>query len=384
MLARTFGHALLALVTVAGCSHLRFREAPHTSPGDWRMEGFDSARTNVAPGALGPPLRLAWQYDASAGFGRACASTADSILFVANLQGEVHSVTIGTGSKTGARDFGSAIAGAPVVDRGILYVALAHDEESLLAYNLATSTILWSDRIGGIETSPLLLGSRLYVTTLDGRLVCVDTSNGAVTWTYELPASVRSRTIRSSPASDGTIVVFGSDEGHLYAVGADDGKLRWKAPARASIIATPSIAMGSVLVGSLDSSLYRFDLASGTRRWECPLGAVIAASQATDGEAIYVGTAGRTVYSVSFSDGSVRWHTELGGVINSAPLVSGGVVYLGCLDANLYALDRSNGSTLWKYQADGRIKTSPIESKGHLFVFEEDHTVLAFVREAER
>ncbi len=379
-----WGCPLVLMMLAAGCSHLRFRDAPRTMPGDWRMYGGDSARANVAPAAVVPPLALAWQYDASAGFGHACASTADSVLFVSNLQGEIHTIMIGTGKGTGTKDFGSAISGAPVVDWGILYLGLSHDEESLVAYNLASSDIIWSDKIGGIECSPLLLEDRLFVTTLDGRLLCVGKSDGAVAWTYSLPASVRSRTIRSSPASDGSVVLFGTDEGELCAVGAADGKLRWKAPTRASIIASPSIAMGCVFVGSLDSSFYCFDVASGRQRWERPLGAVVAASQAVDRDAVYVGTAGRAVYCLSLDDGAVRWQANLGGIINSAPLVSGDVVYVGCLDATLYALDRTSGSVVWKYQADGRIKTSPIIARGHLFVFEEDHTVLAFVPGAAR
>ena len=54
-------------------------------------------------------------------------------------------------------------------------------------------------------------------------LVALDTASGAVRWRFFTGGPVR-----FAPVATEGRVYFGSDDGHLYCVGATDGKLRWK------------------------------------------------------------------------------------------------------------------------------------------------------------
>jgi len=375
---------LAAVLSLPGCSPFRLQVSVRSGEGGWKMYGGNAGRTNVAPQALVPPLTLRWEYDASAGFGPYSASVADSLIFVGNLRGEVHAIHLRTGEAAGVRSFGSAVIGTPVANRQTLYVALSREEKSLVAYDLDNGIVLWEKPFGDIESAPLLMGERLYVAALDGKISCVDASNGAALWTRALPTSRRSSAVRSSPASDGDVLVVGCDNGALYALDVRDGTARWTATTGASIAGSPAIATGLVFVGSLDGTFYAFDAASGKTKWSRPLGSPIFASPAVDDGRVFIGTTGGTFAALSAGTGEILWRASFGSVINAAPLISGAVVYVAGLDKTLRAFSASAGEPLWQYTAKGRLRTMPVIARGFLLLLTEDRLVLGFSEEGGR
>lgn len=364
------------LMLVSGCAHLRLHERVHTDPGDWPMYARIADRTNSAADIVEPPLTVAWEYDASAGFGASSAAASGGFLFVANLHGEVHALEAENGEGRGSKDFGSAISGTPAVAGDTLYIALAHDEQSLLAYNVHSASVLWRARLGDIESSPLLVGDRLYITSLRGTLFCLDRHTGAVLWHFRIPERLVPL-IHSSPASDGTLIVFGCDNGSLYATSASDGRLIWSAKTRGAVLASPSITDNAVFVGSQDSSFYAFEAATGKLLWSRPLGAKIFSSPAVRAGRIYAGTSGGIFFCLDGKTGNVVWKFSTNTVLGAAPVVSGDIVYTGCMDRTLYAFDGETGTIAWKDTLAGRLKTAPIVYRDRLILLVEDRSVIA-------
>jgi outer membrane protein assembly factor BamB len=346
------------------------------------MYGGRMERTNAGGTAVQPPLLKAWEYGAGAGFSCYSAAIVDSTVVVGTLQGEVHFIDVGTGHGLGSHDFGSAIVGTPVVDKQFIFVALAHDEESLVAYNVTLGDIEWKAKIGDIESSPLLVDDRLYVASVNGKLFCLNKVTGQTIWTFAIAPSRQMSAIHSSPASDGNAVFFGCDNGDLYAVGLEDGKLRWRGRTGGSIMASPSLSGGTVYVGSLDRAVHAFDAATGRQLWKRSLGANIFSSQAVDDRHVYIGTAGRTLYCLNKDDGSIVWTFTAKGGFSASPLLSGDVLYAGCLDRTLYAFNAYTGEVLWQFKSTGRIKSTPVAWKQRLVVLAEDDNVMAFKPEA--
>jgi len=370
-----------AFFLASGCGGLQLSQHLTPAETDWRMSGGNIGRTNTAPESIDPPLSVVWKDDAGAGFGFSPGISTDNVLFAGNLHGDVHAIRIQDGKDLGSKRFGSALMGTPAAGADTLFLALAHDDPSLLAYNVYTGAVLWKAAVGDVETSPLILDRHIFVTTLTGKLQCIATANGSIEWTYALPERSRSLLIHSSPVSDGNLIVFGTDNSELCAVNSLTGHLEWKTSARAAIFATPSINLGKVFVGSLDSMMYAFEVTTGKVVWSTSLGSKIYGGQAVDNQSVYVGTVGGTFYCLNAVTGAVVWRSPLGGVLNSAPLLSGSVVYVGSLDKNLYALDRATGSILWKYTAEGRIKSAPIIADSTLIIFAEDRSVIALRHE---
>jgi outer membrane protein assembly factor BamB len=72
---------------------------------------------------------------------------------------------------------------------------------------------------------PVVAGGRMFVGFNDAdKLAALDVESGAELWTFFADGP-----IRFSPVAWRDNVYFTSDDGHLYCVGASDGKLRWRA-----------------------------------------------------------------------------------------------------------------------------------------------------------
>jgi outer membrane protein assembly factor BamB len=202
---------------------------------------------------------------------------------------------------------------------------------------------------------------------------------------------------------DKTVIYFGSDDGHLYAL-YTDGTERWRYPSQGGAVGaiktTPEVAQGKVYFGSDDGHLYVVD-SSGSLSWQYPtmgaIGAVKAApALLTDGtgavEAIYFGSDDGSLYALN-PDGSLRWKFPTGAFIRATPAITtvteGGaqktLIYFGSGDGLFYALeDQGNEALLrWTFPTGSFIKSSPQilnetvyfgSSDGHLYALFLDGT----------
>jgi outer membrane protein assembly factor BamB len=372
------------LMMLHGCTTFKLQQSIRVTEHDWMMYGGNGARTNFAePLIVNSESQSVWEYDVAAGFSSYSAAAADSFVFAANLQGEVHAIHIRTGDNSGVYDFGASIVGTPVLIKNRIYVALTNEEKNVVAYDLDFGRELWRVGVGDVESSPLLLDGVLYLTTLSGKLVALSIDDGKERWSLTIPKSKFSSMIRSSPATDGERIVFGCDNGMVYAVGKN-GSLLWSAQTGASIVASPSIVSGKVFVGSLDGCYYAFDVATGKQLWKRSLGSKIFGSQACDNANVYVGTSGGALFCLAQNSGDIVWRWSAKSVINSAPLISGDRLYIGCLDKKLYAVAISTGQTMAEIPLRGRIKTTPLVADGYLVVAVEDRSLFAFKGEATK
>jgi len=71
---------------------------------------------------------------------------------------------------------------------------------------------------------PVVMGTSLFLAFNDtDKVMAFDTATGAVRWTFYTDGPVR-----LPPVAWGDSVLFASDDGYLYCVGAADGRLRWR------------------------------------------------------------------------------------------------------------------------------------------------------------
>ena len=110
----------------------------------------------------------------------------------------------------------------------------------------------WTTRLGGRLSSPVVAGSRLFVASIDAHaLIALDAATGRRLWTCTAGGR-----IDSPPTVFRGLVLFGSADGYVYALRADDGELAWRfraAPLDRRIVAFEQLESawpvhGSVLV----------------------------------------------------------------------------------------------------------------------------------------
>jgi outer membrane protein assembly factor BamB len=249
---------------------------------------------------------------------------------------------------------GDRIVSSPVYADGVVY--FGSDDGNVYAVNARDGRQVWKHRTGGpVPSTPALADGSLYVVSYDGKLHALDARTGASRWKFATEGErrfearglhgmqPRTQTIAdpfdvflSSPVvADGT-VYFGSGDGHVYALDAASGALRWKFRTGDVVHASPAYAAGTLFVGSWDSYFYALDARNGALKWRFHAG----------------------------EDPLI--HNQVG--FQSSPAIVDGVVYTGCRDANLYALDAATGKEKWRYGTAGSwVISSPAVRNGKVF-----------------
>ena len=368
----------VALAIASGCGGLRLEQSMKTSSADWPMFAKTETRSNATSETVNPPLSIEWQYDITGGIGAGSPLVVDSVLLLGNLRGELHALNAFTGKRFGWVDLGDAIEGSPILDHGVAIVALSNSRESLLAFDLSTNRVLWRREYGDIVTTPLLFQQRIYVGNAEGKFFSLDRSDGSTVWTFLLPENTKRKGIRASASGEGNTVVFGAEDGAVYALDAATGKQRWMVQTGSAIVASPAIADTTVYIGGLDGVLYSVDFNSGKIRWRYATGTSIYASPGIAENLVIIGTTGGSLFALNRLDGSLAWKSTFESVIDAGAVIAGDVIYVGTLGKKFYALRLSDGSTLWKQDMEGRIKSPAAVAHGRVYVATDDRQVTCF------
>ncbi len=156
----------------------------------------------------------------------------------------------------------------------------------------------------------------------------------------------------SSPVVAGDTVYVGSNDGYLYAVDRETGKLRWRFATKSRVASSPAVAGENVYVGSYDGNMYAVNALSGKFAWKFQ----------TQGERRFAGT-----HLHGFQP-TVESMPDVFDVFLSSPTIWHGAVYFGSGDGNIYALDSLSGQLKWKFKTGDVVHASPAISDGTLFV----------------
>ncbi len=138
------------------------------------------------------------------------------------------------------------------------------------------------------RSQPLVAGDRVFVGSQDGTVYALDRASGCVHWRFFARSEVRTGILMAGDTKD-PLLLFGDYLGYVYAVGANDGELRWDDKAddhpAATITGTPAVHGTSlyVPVTSLEvasaarpsypcctfrGSVVAYDWRTGDRRWK--------------------------------------------------------------------------------------------------------------------
>jgi len=264
---------------------------------------------------------------------------------------------------------GDRIVSSPVYADGVIY--FGGDDGNVYAVDAHDGHQLWKRGTGGpVSSTPAVADRTVYIGSYDGKLHALDARTGIPRWKFATGGERRfeakglhgmlpmTQTIAdpfdvylSSPLIVGGVVYFGSGDGHLYALDAASGGLKWKFRTGDVVHASPAYADGVVYFGSWDSNFYALDANTGVEKWR-------------------------------FHGGEDPvMHNQVG--FQSSPAVVNGVVYTGCRDSSLYAIDAATGKEKWRFNAAGSwIITSPAVTHGKV-VFATSDSSLYLVVDAE-
>ena len=146
-----------------------------------------------------------------------------------------------------------------------------------------------------IPGSVAIVGDLAFFGHYGNKLVCADLAKKKIVWEFD--DGETSGAFFSSPAVNETSVVIGSDEGVLYCVDRQKGKLQWKYICGDAIKSSPVIAGNKVIFGSADGYVYILALGNGKKVWSWEIGEGVTGSPAVLGDMIVIGAEDGTVYA---------------------------------------------------------------------------------------
>ena len=180
----------------------------------------------------------------------------DGWLVAAAESGTIRAFRAVDGALLWQRDLSAAASGAPELAGDRLYVPTLDDR--LVALRFDTGEPVWERRLGGAPGGILALGDRLYVGSTDNYFYCLRTSDGEVVWRWRTGADVVGR-----PVADDRRVYFVSLDNVLRALTLGGGSQQWRRllPLRPS--AGPLMTAGTLVVSGVAPSVLAFSTGNG-------------------------------------------------------------------------------------------------------------------------
>lgn len=359
------------------CARIRLR--PGTSLAEpipnWLMAGGNPARTNSYAGDISLPLKLKWRYSATSAIGKTLLAV-DGVLYFTTLDGRLYALDIRTGKKIGHIKTDHE-ATATYLDSSLI-IARRYGDETLFRYDLKSGTYQWKIDAGDIASEPLILDQRIFITALYKHVDQYNPERGARIWQTKLPNQ-----IQSSPAAHQNKIVFGCDDGFVYAVDKSTGNVVWKFKTNASVQATPAIWDTVVYIGSRNGIFYALSLNDGHELWRYNATGLILHGVAVNARQVIFGTTDSKLHCLERLTGRELWTFLAKSVISTPPLISQDKVFVGSLDHHYYALDLATGKELWKFKTKGRVRTQPIIWDKYLIGASENNYLYVFSSEED-
>lgn len=174
-----------------------------------------------------------------------------------------------------------ALAGAAVV--------VGADDGSVHAFDPATGSPLWSQRIGPkVRATPAAAADTVFAASLDGNVVALAAADGTRRWERALGHSVY-----SSPGLAPATLVFGCHEGHVHGLDMATGAARFAVETHGPVLASPVAIGARVLASSTDGHLYLLDESGAIlHRFALPGGATQSSPAVEDDKAFVGGSTG--------------------------------------------------------------------------------------------
>ena len=371
---------------------------------DWPQAGGNPAHAmgNLQLG----DLSRAWRRSIGEGGGYRQKITATPVIagghvFTMDSDGAVSAFDLASGTRRWntetqpKKDRSTNVGGGLAVAGSTVYASTGRGE--VLALNAGDGKITWRSPLDApARSAPTVADNRLFVATLDNKMLAFATTDGKRLWNYQASAAATSVLGEPAPAYSDGLVVGGFGSGDLVCLRAETGTLAWSdslAAARgrtsladlSAIRALPVISDNVVYAIGVGGLLLALDLRSGRRLWERE-----ASGQYTPwvaGDWLFVLTQDQLLTCLSKADGRVRWLTQLpryGNVEKSrdpiywtGPLLGGQYLYLGGSTEKLIAVNPATGEVLGEQSLPDNISVALAAASGKLFVVTDDGTLSA-------
>lgn len=129
----------------------------------------------------------------------------------------------------------------------------------IYAFERATGKVHWKYQVRtgdledfGVVSDVVRRGDAIYAVAKGDDLLCLDLGTGNMRWHFASGFDRQHTAWENSPAVDGDTILFGGQDGVVYSLDAQSGKLNWKTDLHSPVLTTPTLVRDSIYVGTSD------------------------------------------------------------------------------------------------------------------------------------
>ncbi len=349
------------------------------------------------------PLKKVWQAKIGTGASKSLPMTAqpvvvDGKIFTLDTDSHLRAFSTADGKQlweANVRPEGEddpVIGGGIAYSAGSLYTTTGYNE--VLALSPDDGKVLWRVTIPApARAAPAVMDSRVFVATLDNRLLALEASDGALLWDYAGIGEVAGLVGAASPAANNDIVVPAFSSGEVVALRVENGAVAWSdnlsAVRRADNLAglsdisgLPVIDKGVVFAVSYGGRLVAIDERTGSRVWQRDIGG--SETPWIAGNHLFIVSANNKLVALGRDNGTIRWVAQLDKGDKDAPSFWTGPVYAGgrliltASDGQVVEAAPDTGKLLRTWKAGQPVSVPPLVANATLYLLTDDGVLSAW------
>ena len=356
--------------------------------------------------AANPALAQAWSGDIGAGGGYrrkilAQPVVANGVVYTMDSRAVVAAFALASGSEvwrvdTKDKDADSTNTGGGLAVAGDTIYAV-NGLGDVVALDAAKGAEKWRTNIGAPgRSSPTVVEGRLFLTTIEDKLLALAASDGHQIWTHKAVAATPSVLGRPAPAFANGLVVAGFSSGELACVRAESGNVVWTdnlggaaagtAADFSAIRGRPAISNGRVIATGMGGLTLALDLPTGRRLWERQVGG--EDSPWVAGDWVFMIALSQQLAAINVADGRVAWVSALprwnneekqtGAITWWGPALLGDRLVVTSTAKDALSLSPYTGDILSRQPLSGEAAPlEPVVADGTLLIISDDGRLLA-------
>ncbi|MGH1379006.1 MAG: PQQ-binding-like beta-propeller repeat protein [Alphaproteobacteria bacterium] len=291
----------------------------------------------------------------------------------------------------------TVISGGISFAHGLIYVTNGYDE--VIAVSPDNGEIQWRKRLPApSRAAPTVIGGRVFVSTVDSRLVALSAKDGASLWEYTGISETTGLLGAASPAANSDIVVPVFSSGEVTALRVENGSVAWSdnlasvrrygggLESMSDIKAMPILDNGIIVSISFGGKLAAINERTGARIWQRE----VSGSQTpwVSGQNLYVLSSDNQVIAINITNGSILWIQELDRfedpddredpIYWSGPVMGSDRLVITGSHGYFVEIDARNGDIMRTTKTKKSMQISPIIADKTLYILADDGTLMAY------
>ncbi len=326
---------------------------------------------------------------------------ADGMVYTLDTDGDLTAFSVADGDKkwrvssiAKEQEDTGGIGGGIAYASGKLFVTNGYKQ--LTCFDSKSGSMLWRAPLPSpAQSAPTVMDEKVYIVTLDNRLMVFSATDGSSLWNYTGVAETTDLLGSVSPAVDASAVILPQSSGEIFSLHIENGQVAWQdnisAVSHTGTLSTiadigqPVIDQGLVYASSYSGHMVAFNEITGQRVWQRDIGS--AQMPWSAGANVFVITGEQQLVALARQDGDARWVTSLPRykgddkdepVVWTGPVLAGGRLFVASSGGELIEADPQDGKILKKTDLPGPVTIPPLVAANTLFILTQKGDLVAY------